>query len=154
MTPGAIAIRALIIGFIISFAVITGFAYTTLLERKVLARLQHRIGPNRAGYLPEERRALVTAGVGHAISFSTWRSLVREQGLDAVKNLAAESAAALAPAPVAQSTTARSKLASKTPRSLKSKLEPIIKELEACLAIARGHPPVAAEPSAQGRRRA
>ena len=48
MTPGAIAIRALIIGFIISFAVITGFAYTTLLERKVLARLQHRIGPNRA----------------------------------------------------------------------------------------------------------
>jgi len=52
MTPGAIAIRALIIGFIISFAVITGFAYTTLLERKVLARLQHRIGPNRAGYLP------------------------------------------------------------------------------------------------------
>ncbi|WP_374689850.1 NADH-quinone oxidoreductase subunit NuoH [Promineifilum sp.] len=52
MTPGAIAIRALIIGFIISFAVITGFAYTTLLERKLLARLQHRVGPNRAGYLP------------------------------------------------------------------------------------------------------
>jgi len=42
----------LIIGFIISFAVITGFAYTTLLERKVLARLQHRVGPNRAGYIP------------------------------------------------------------------------------------------------------
>lgn len=52
MTPGEIAIRALIIGFIISFAVITGFAYTTLLERKVLARLQARVGPNRAGYLP------------------------------------------------------------------------------------------------------
>lgn len=52
MTPGAIAIRALIIGFIISLAVITGFAYTTLLERKVLARLQHRVGPNRAGYIP------------------------------------------------------------------------------------------------------
>lgn len=52
MTPGEIAIRALIIGFIISFAVITGFAYTTLLERKVLARIQHRIGPNRAGYIP------------------------------------------------------------------------------------------------------
>ena len=42
----------MIIGFIISFAVITGFAYTTLLERKVLARLQHRVGPNRAGYIP------------------------------------------------------------------------------------------------------
>ena len=52
MTPGEIAIRALIIGFIISFAVITGFAYTTLLERKVLARLQARVGPNRAGYIP------------------------------------------------------------------------------------------------------
>lgn len=35
-----------------SFVVITGFAYTTLLERKLLARLQHRLGPNRAGYIP------------------------------------------------------------------------------------------------------
>jgi NADH-quinone oxidoreductase subunit H len=52
MTPGEIAIRALILGFIISFAVITGFAYTTLLERKLLARLQHRVGPNRVGYIP------------------------------------------------------------------------------------------------------
>ena len=51
MTPGQIAIRALITGFIISFAVITGFAYTTLLERKVLARMQARVGPNRAGYI-------------------------------------------------------------------------------------------------------
>ena len=32
--------------------------------------------------VPEERRALVAAGVGHAIAFATWRSLVREQGLD------------------------------------------------------------------------
>ena len=40
MAPGEIAIRALIIGFIISFAVITGFAYTTLFERKLLGRLQ------------------------------------------------------------------------------------------------------------------
>ncbi len=31
---------------------------------------------------PEGRRALVVAAVGHAITFSTWRSLVREQGLD------------------------------------------------------------------------
>jgi NADH-quinone oxidoreductase subunit H len=52
MTLGAIALRALIVGFIVSFAIITGFAYTTLLERKLLARLQHRVGPNRAGYLP------------------------------------------------------------------------------------------------------
>ena len=32
--------------------------------------------------VPEERRALVVAGIGHAIAFLTWRSLVREQGLD------------------------------------------------------------------------
>ena len=56
MTPGQIALRALIVGFIISLAVITGFAYTTLLERKLLARLQARIGPNRAGYIPLPRR--------------------------------------------------------------------------------------------------
>ena len=56
MTPGQIALRALIVGFIISFAVITGFAYTTLLERKLLARLQARVGPNRAGYIPLPRR--------------------------------------------------------------------------------------------------
>ncbi len=32
--------------------------------------------------VPEGRRALVVAAVGHAIAFATWRSLVREQGLD------------------------------------------------------------------------
>ena len=32
--------------------------------------------------VPEGRRALVAAAVGHAVAFSTWRSLVREQGLD------------------------------------------------------------------------
>ncbi len=56
MTPGLIALRALVVGFIISLVVISGFAYTTLLERKVLARLQHRVGPNRAGYIPFPRR--------------------------------------------------------------------------------------------------
>ncbi|MCA9995996.1 MAG: NADH-quinone oxidoreductase subunit NuoH [Anaerolineales bacterium] len=56
LTAGQIALRALIVGFIIAFAVITGFAYTTLLERKLLARLQARIGPNRAGYIPLPRR--------------------------------------------------------------------------------------------------
>ena len=56
MTPGQIALRALILGFILTLAVITGFAYTTLLERKVLARLQARVGPNRTGYIPLPRR--------------------------------------------------------------------------------------------------
>ena len=56
MTTGQIALQALIVGFIVTFAVITGFAYTTLLERKVLARLQARVGPNRAGYIPIPRR--------------------------------------------------------------------------------------------------
>ncbi|MCP4416763.1 MAG: NADH-quinone oxidoreductase subunit NuoH [Chloroflexi bacterium] len=56
MTPGQIALRALIVGFIISLAVITGFAYTTLLERKLLSKFQVRIGPNRAGYIPLPRR--------------------------------------------------------------------------------------------------
>lgn len=47
-----IAVYSLIVGFIMTFVVISGFAYTTLLERKLLARLQARIGPNRAGYIP------------------------------------------------------------------------------------------------------
>jgi hypothetical protein len=29
-----------------------------------------------------ERHVLLTATIGHAVAFSTWRSLVREQGLD------------------------------------------------------------------------
>ncbi|HRQ38369.1 MAG TPA: NADH-quinone oxidoreductase subunit NuoH [Chloroflexota bacterium] len=51
-TVTQLAIYSLIVGFIITFVVISGFAYTTLLERKLLARLQHRVGPNRAGYIP------------------------------------------------------------------------------------------------------
>jgi AcrR family transcriptional regulator len=35
------------------------------------------------------RRALVVAAVGHAVAFSTWRSLVREQGLDEAQAIAA-----------------------------------------------------------------
>jgi hypothetical protein len=38
---------------------------------------------------PEERRALIAAAVGHAIAYSTWRSLVREQGLDEAAAIAA-----------------------------------------------------------------
>ena len=56
LEPGVIALRALIVGFLLTFAVITGFAYTTLLERKLLARLQARVGPNVAGYIPLPRR--------------------------------------------------------------------------------------------------
>ncbi|MCP4362018.1 MAG: NADH-quinone oxidoreductase subunit NuoH [Chloroflexi bacterium] len=61
---GQLAIYSLIVGFIMSLVIITGFAYTTLLERKLLARLQVRVGPNRVGYIPlpsrggKERRLL------------------------------------------------------------------------------------------------
>ena len=55
MSIGSIALWGLIVGFIMTFVVITGFAYTTLLERIVLARLQGRVGPNRAGYIPMPR---------------------------------------------------------------------------------------------------
>ena len=34
---------------VLAVAALTGFAYLTLMERKVLARLQHRVGPNKAG---------------------------------------------------------------------------------------------------------
>lgn len=39
----------IILSLIIILVVLTGFAYTTLLERIVLARLQQRVGPNRVG---------------------------------------------------------------------------------------------------------
>ncbi len=34
---------------ILALILVTGFAYTTLLERRVIARFQSRVGPNRAG---------------------------------------------------------------------------------------------------------
>ena len=52
MTLGQIALWGLAVGFIMTMVLVTGFAYTTLLERKVLARMQARVGPNRAGYIP------------------------------------------------------------------------------------------------------
>ena len=36
-------------GFVLAFAILTGFADLTLYERRALARIQVRIGPNRAG---------------------------------------------------------------------------------------------------------
>ncbi|MEM9950776.1 MAG: NADH-quinone oxidoreductase subunit NuoH [Chloroflexota bacterium] len=39
----------IIFTLLVVFVVLTGFAYTTLLERVVLARLQQRVGPNRVG---------------------------------------------------------------------------------------------------------
>ena len=56
LTVGQIVLQTLAVGGIIVFVVITGFAYGTLLERKLLARMQVRVGPNRAGYIPIPRR--------------------------------------------------------------------------------------------------
>lgn len=42
-------IHAFVFSLIVFGVVVTGFAYTTLLERVVIARLQQRIGPNRVG---------------------------------------------------------------------------------------------------------
>lgn len=41
--------HAFIYSALFLFIVITGFAYTTLLERRVIAWFQHRVGPNRIG---------------------------------------------------------------------------------------------------------
>ena len=56
MTLGELALRTLAIGLVMSLVIITGFAYTTLLERKLLSKLQHRVGPNRAGAIIIPRR--------------------------------------------------------------------------------------------------
>src|SRR5262249_5430749 len=39
-------------GLVLALAATTLFAYFTLFERILLARLQNRVGPNRAGYIP------------------------------------------------------------------------------------------------------
>ena len=45
----ALIIQWIIKGVILTLALVTGFAYTTLYERKLLAKIQIRIGPNRVG---------------------------------------------------------------------------------------------------------
>jgi len=37
---------------VLALAATTLFAYFTLFERRLLARFQNRVGPNRAGYIP------------------------------------------------------------------------------------------------------
>jgi NADH-quinone oxidoreductase subunit H len=48
MNPGLVA-EWVIKSLLLVFALLTGFAYLTFYERKVLARIQVRVGPNRAG---------------------------------------------------------------------------------------------------------
>jgi NADH-quinone oxidoreductase subunit H len=42
-------IESIIKAFVLAFVILGGFAYLTLYERRALARIQTRIGPNRAG---------------------------------------------------------------------------------------------------------
>lgn len=46
---GCATVYPLVFSLLLFFIVLTSFAYTTFLERRVLARLQHRVGPNRVG---------------------------------------------------------------------------------------------------------
>ncbi len=48
---GCGVIRAVVISLLIFITLLTGFAYTTLLERRFIAFIQNRLGPNRAGPL-------------------------------------------------------------------------------------------------------
>jgi NADH-quinone oxidoreductase subunit H len=42
-------ITLIIVAFVLFLGTTTAFAYLTLFERRLLARLQNRVGPNRAG---------------------------------------------------------------------------------------------------------
>ena len=43
-------VELIVKGFVLCLILLTGFAYLTLYERRALARMQVRVGPNRAGY--------------------------------------------------------------------------------------------------------
>jgi NADH-quinone oxidoreductase subunit H len=47
--PGCSGVYPIVFSLILFLVVLTGFAYTTLLERKLLGWLQSRVGPNRVG---------------------------------------------------------------------------------------------------------
>src|SRR5574339_1126204 len=49
LTDWTLWLEWLIKSLFVIFALLTGFAYLTWYERRVLARIQARIGPNRAG---------------------------------------------------------------------------------------------------------
>jgi NADH-quinone oxidoreductase subunit H len=49
MDLGSSILMWVVLSVVLIVVVLTGFAYTTLLERRVIARFQSRLGPNRAG---------------------------------------------------------------------------------------------------------
>jgi NADH-quinone oxidoreductase subunit H len=46
---GCAIVHSIVFSLVFFFVVVTGFAYTTLLERKFIAFFQQRVGPNRVG---------------------------------------------------------------------------------------------------------
>jgi NADH-quinone oxidoreductase subunit H len=48
-SDGCRVLHPIIYGLIFTLTIVTGFAYTTLLERKVIAWFQQRVGPDRVG---------------------------------------------------------------------------------------------------------
>src|SRR5207237_10878498 len=49
MTLVAVVIISIVKSFLVLVILLTGFAYATLLERKLVAGMQVRVGPNRVG---------------------------------------------------------------------------------------------------------